>query len=146
MARSVQCKEVLCHGDFHPRNIIIRTDGTIGLVDYEEVVVHDTVWDIATLLAHFLLRVCAFPSSAQRYRSLSALLLRHFFASLTVPLSPQEREYRIKHYAAGWMMLRIAGLSRAPWITHPQVKQRVRNMSYSLMQNTQPLLRLIKHL
>jgi len=124
---SVNHAKVVCHGDYHPKNIILRTNNEIGLIDFEEAIVHDPVWDISALLAHYLLRALNYPNDKEKYKNLSLLLIEKFFDYIKIPEKIDDLKFRINNYTAGWMMLRVDGITKAKWITDENIKNEIRN-------------------
>lgn len=133
VGKSVNCAKSLCHGDYHPKNIIIKNNSKVAIIDFEEAVVHDPVWDIGTLAAHYLLRVANNSQKAEEIRKLSILLINKFFERLNIPERREDLEYRMNNYIAGWMMLRVDGYSKSRWITDEKVKNAIRQNARRLV-------------
>lgn len=143
---SVNHAKVICHGDYHPKNIILRTNNEVGLIDFEEAIVHDPVWDISALLAHYLLRVVNYPNDKDRYKNLSLLLINKFFDNLAIPEKTDDLKFRINNYVAGWMILRVDGIAKAKWITYENRKNEIRNTAKQFIVENLPTEELIKSL
>jgi aminoglycoside phosphotransferase (APT) family kinase protein len=126
---SVAIASALSHGDFHPRNMVIRTDDSIGIVDYEEAMLHDPVYDVSVLAASYILWSIRRPDMAGRLEALTLLLLDMFRAALGVSGQSEQGtilDYRIKNYIAGAMMDRSFGISRTEWLKDQDCRDRVK--------------------
>lgn len=131
--KSVNCAKSLCHGDYHPKNIIIKNNSQVAIIDFEEAVIHDPVWDIGALAAHYLLRVANHSQKADKIKKLSILLVNKFFENLDIPEQKADLERRMNNYIAGWMMLRVDGYSKSGWITDEKIKNAIRQNTRGLV-------------
>lgn len=141
---SINCAQTLCHGDYHPKNVIISNNDEVALIDFEESIIHDSVWDISSMLAHYLLRVLNYPDKSDRFKELSLLLIEDFFSSLKISYKRKELDYRIKNYTAGWMALRIDGIAKARWINSEDVKEKIRQISRKFIESELSISELVK--
>jgi hypothetical protein len=110
----------------------------VGVIDFEETMLHDPVYDIAVLTAAYLLWCIRFPGVARRIRDLALGLLQTFMDSFTCfernacSLDPQDR---INNYMAGAMMDRVTGIGRAPWSNDDEVAKRVRRAAWLFLSS-----------
>lgn len=141
--KSVNCAKSLCHGDYHPKNIIIKNNNQVAIIDFEEAIIHDPVWDIGTLVAHYLLRIANHSPKAEKIRKLSVLLVNKFFENLDIPEQREDLERRMNNYIAGWMMLRVDGYSKYRWITDEKIKNAIRQNTRRLIIEDLSLMQLI---
>lgn len=130
------------HGDYHPRNIVVARD-RVAVFDFEESIIWDPVFDIATLLGHYLLRLLHHKDIGDKIRDCTMALLKSFYSDFGI-VHGSEEEFRLRNYAAGWMMLRIDGISPAKWIIDEAEKQHIRKFVVKLLFGEHDLLSLIK--
>jgi len=124
---SMEINNVLVHGDYHPRNILIDEED-VGTFDLEEAHLGDPAFDIGILLGSYLLRAVYYPKiRTQAFRAMKAMI-QEFYNSLKVPEEKQALDRRIKQHAGGLMLSRIDGLpSRwTKWIKDERKKADIR--------------------
>ena len=130
------------HGDYHPRNIIVAHNH-VAVFDFEESIIWDPVFDIATLLGHYLLRLLHHQEMKDKIIDCIMVLLESFYGDFGI-VNGLKEEFRIRNYAAGWMMFRIDGISPAKWIIDEAEKQRIRDFVVKLLFGKHNLISLIK--
>ena len=127
---SMEINNVLVHGDYHPRNILIDEED-VGTFDLEEAHLGDPAFDIGILLGSYLLRAVYYPKiRAQAFRAMKAMI-QEFYNSLKVPEEKQALDRRIKQHAGGLMLCRIDGLpSRwTKWVKDERKKEKIRTVA-----------------
>lgn len=65
-------RDCLVHGDFSPKNVLVGTDGLMAL-DFEVAHVGASVFDVAFMNCHLLLKAAHHPSHAPLLRQISAI-------------------------------------------------------------------------
>lgn len=126
----------LSHGDFHPRNVIVRTDDSVALIDFEESMLHDPAYDVSVLLASYILWSIRELPSVARFRRLAIHLLDEFRIATEDRVSGSEWrnfEYRINHYAAGAIMDRAVGINRPDWLRDAASRQKAHSVALGLL-------------
>lgn len=140
---SADRRVILCHGDCHIANVVIRRDDTVALVDFEEAVVHDITCDIGVLLASYILMALAFPGHRDRILRLAGYLLNRF--SLGVfehGLTYQDRD--VNQYVAGWMLFKIYGFSPIQLHWDTSASEQLRRVAFSFITDSRSTIELIE--
>jgi aminoglycoside phosphotransferase (APT) family kinase protein len=77
-------RPVICHGDFHPQNILTSAGALTGVLDWPNTVVADAAYDVAStriILGLVPLRLSAMPAPVRMVvRMLRPVLLRRYLA------------------------------------------------------------------
>lgn len=133
MEESSQIRFSLVHGDFSPKNILVR-GRDIFLIDFEVVHWGDPSFDSGFLLNHLFLKAFRRPQFAPNYLGAA----RAFWKALRVGMGPEpSRSFEhmtIRHLGA-LMLARIDGKSPVEYIQNDKTKQRVRNLAkYILLE------------
>ena len=115
-------RSCLCHGDYQPKNVIVTNTGRIGLIDFEEAIVHDPAFDISFFLARLILSSVQDKGLKNKILSSAKLLIESFLNRLQINEDRDEIQYRINHYTAGAIMLRVDGISRQKWMNKKQAE------------------------
>jgi tRNA A-37 threonylcarbamoyl transferase component Bud32 len=127
----------LSHGDFHTRNIIVRADDTIAVVDLEESMLHDPAYDIAVLAACYVIWSLRQQKLARACGDLLHVLLEEFRASLGLAEKDESwtnMQYRINHYIAGAVIGRATGIARW-WTVDETTLGRIRTVALELLKS-----------
>lgn len=127
---SVAIADCLCHGDFHPRNVIVGSNGRVAIIDFEESIVHDCMWDIATMCAHYALRAIHHRSSG--IATLCTVLIEAFMHDVRYVPGAESAERRLFSYMAGWIAMRTNSLHRSRWLSG-QSARRARELARALL-------------
>lgn len=137
-ARSVSCEECLTHGDLHARNVIVRGDGSVALIDFEESLKHDLAYDIGVLLASYLLTLARVgPTERAKLLKLAVVLVSAFCREVGLDCNVDSRrtlEQRVRQYAAGAVMDRCIGIAKPTWMSNPLAQSRVKRIAETLFE------------
>jgi aminoglycoside phosphotransferase (APT) family kinase protein len=123
--------EVICHGDFHPLNIMMDGERLTGVIDWANTVIAEPVYDIASLRTIALYADPGVPAAARGVTSLMRRLMVRRYMSVyraTAPLQTRNLPY----YEAVRILsaLTFAGEQRPqagnPWNASHTVKRLVR--------------------
>lgn len=106
-------REALVHGDFSPKNILVR-DGRICLLDHEVIHWGDPAFDPGFALAHFLSKARHFPARREAFAAAAGVF---FSAYREETPCGAEREARVVRHALGCLLARVAGRSQLEYLT-----------------------------
>jgi aminoglycoside/choline kinase family phosphotransferase len=131
---SLAISQVLVHGDYHERNILICSD-RCGTFDLEESHWGDPIEDIGKLSAAYVLRIIYFEPIREISYQATIRLIDSYFETLKIPESKKELRKRFRIMLAGCLLLRIDGISSRwlPWVHEPDKKEMVRRLALSLV-------------
>ncbi len=120
----------LCHGDFHPLNILIDRGGSLAVIDWTDATVGDRHFDIAHTVNLFRISKIAAIGHLGRLllRLTSGRLLRQFLDAYErlspVPVDPRRLAYWEAHNAfKNWLLY-----SELPFLTRAAVPRTVTNL------------------
>ncbi|MCP4653800.1 MAG: aminoglycoside phosphotransferase family protein [bacterium] len=120
----------LCHGDFHPMNILIDRDGSLTVIDWTDATVGDRHFDVAHTMNLFRISKIAAVGGLARLllRLTSGRMLGRFLDAYErlspVPLDPQRLAYWEAHNAfVNWLLY-----SELPFLTRVGVPTTVTNL------------------
>ncbi len=102
--------ETLVHGDYSPKNILVRTGG-LWVLDHEVAHWGDPVFDLAFMLNHLTIKAFIFADS--RYRDLARAFLDAYGPSPAL-------EARTMRHLAVLMLARVDGKSPLAYLTEEQ--------------------------
>ncbi|MGH9327528.1 MAG: phosphotransferase family protein [Terriglobia bacterium] len=128
IADSWSIRTALVHGDFSPKNILVR-DGKIFLIDFEVVHWGDPAFDAGFLLNHLFLKALYQPQYAELY--FQAALA--FWRGLGENQQPAAFEKMTLRHLGGLMLARIDGKSPVEYIRDASLKERVRELARSIL-------------
>jgi 5-methylthioribose kinase len=124
-------KVTLVHGDFSPKNIMISTNLSPIVLDFEVMHTGNPVFDIAFLCAHLLCK--KLRSSSQVERDILVETTRAFlssYQSLTIiPVSPS-----FTHHVAVIALARVEGVSPVDYLDE-DAKIRVQELTKTILRN-----------
>ncbi len=130
MADSWQIRTALVHGDYSPKNMLVR-GGKIFLIDFEVVHWGDPAFDAGFLLNHLFLK--AFHQPQLMYFDAA----RAFWKALLAGLGPEGAEdfeaMTVRHLG-GLMLARIDGKSPVEYIHDEETKGRVRKAAKRILR------------
>jgi aminoglycoside phosphotransferase (APT) family kinase protein len=96
----------ICHGDFHPLNIMADGDTVTGVIDWANVVIAAPEMDVASAVANIATLPIKAPAAMQRpLRLLIAALLRRYVAAYRA-LRPLD-EARLRYYQVFRAMVQL---------------------------------------
>jgi 5-methylthioribose kinase len=115
-------------GDFVPKNILIRPDGGLVLIDFEVAHYGHPAYDPASCLNHLLLKALAFPVYRQRLTALA----RIFWQAYNLGGEPVSEPETLQHLGA-LLLARVDGLSPAEYL--PDISRAaVRPLAYAILR------------
>lgn len=129
-ARRLETSRVcLVHGDFSPKNILIRDDRMV-LLDCEVAWFGDPAFDVAFLLNHFFLKALHHaPADPGLAALIAAFWARYFETDADAALME-----RSTHLLLMLMLARVDGKSPAEYLNSGESKQFVRDFVYEHLQ------------
>ncbi|WP_339897184.1 phosphotransferase [uncultured Gilvimarinus sp.] len=65
VARALAQPQVVMHRDFHSRNLLVKADGSLGVIDFQDAVVGPVTYDLASLLRDCYVRLP--PAEVRRW-------------------------------------------------------------------------------
>ena len=135
---SSKMNNVLVHGDYHDRNIIVCED-RCGTYDLEESHWGDPVEDIGKLATSYILRIIYFPQIRQIAYQATLKLLESYFETLSIPEPREVLENRIRVMIAGCLLMRVDGISSMwlPWVHDDAKKEITRKLAIKLVLGDQ---------
>jgi 5-methylthioribose kinase len=126
----------LVHGDYSPKNILVR-DGRIILLDHEVIHWGDPAFDVGFALTHLVSKAHHLPNSRER---LIAAALR-FCETYAIVLGPvfwdQNLAIMAGRHLLGCLLARVAGRSPLEYLTGPQ-RRRQQELVVQAMRSPRP--------
>jgi 5-methylthioribose kinase len=113
VARLLARREVLVHGDFSPKNVLVHPDGTLWLIDFEVCHRGDPVFDLAFVLHHLVLKAVHRPQSAVDLLACAEAILAGYVGERPGELP---MEYLVAHVGC-LALARVLGTSPATYLT-----------------------------
>jgi len=130
--RLENCRQALVHGDYSPKNIMVKTN-RIVLLDHEVAWYGDPVFDISFLLNHIYLKMLFHHRNIETLPDLSKIIWRVYFSKLGEDKKPQ-LEHRIGRLLLMLMLARIDGKSPVEYFAKKErEKKLVRAFVYDLL-------------
>lgn len=105
-------RETLVHGDFSPKNILVR-DGRLVLVDHEVIHFGDPAFDLGFSLAHLLSKANHLAAHRQRFADAASLYSKTYGAE-------PELEQRAVQHTLACLLARVAGRSPLEYLTEDE--------------------------
>lgn len=136
--RMLETKIVLTHGDYSPKNILVK-DNDILLLDFEVAHYGDPAFDLAFCLNHIFLKSIKNYGMRERYFDLALAFWNAYISSA----ESQQEEMLMKNTVKeiGCLMLaRIDGKSPVEYINDEKTKNMVRSTSKSIILGSQSSL------
>ncbi len=127
IARSLEIRTSLVHGDYSPKNMLVRGEN-IFLIDFEVVHWGDPSFDAAFLVNHLYLKAFHQPTASGQFIALAD----SFWKSLIGCLGPESAtgfEAMTLRHLGGLMLARIDGKSPVEYIQDETTKDAVRNVA-----------------
>jgi 5-methylthioribose kinase len=120
LSRMLSERQVLVHGDFSPKNVLVKPDDGVWLVDFEVAHRGDPAFDVAFLLHHLLLKAIHLPAhSAALLDSARTALL----AYQRVPGTEEIPHTHLMGHVGCLTLARVLGTSPANYLN---AEERVR--------------------
>jgi 5-methylthioribose kinase len=124
-------REVLCHGDYSPKNILTHDQG-FTLVDYETAHQGDPAMDLGFFLSHILLKAFRRPADRRRHFDLTrAFWAGYRSASAFAPA--EELERRAVGHCGVCLLARIDGTSPVDYLPEAPKREAVRRLGRGLL-------------
>lgn len=133
IADSKAVRTALVHGDFSPKNVLVR-NGRVFLIDFEVVHWGDPAFDAAFLLNHLCLKSFHQPRFAPRYTRAARAFWQSVLAHAGDNATPGFERMTVRHLGA-LMLARIDGKSPVEYIRDLETKQKVRRAARALLLN-----------
>ena len=122
-ARIAATRECLVHGDFSPKNILVR-DGRMIVLDCEVAWYGDPVFDLAFLLNHLHLKALHHAPAATDFEIMIASCRDAYFAERNLgPAQPAEMSRLAGRLLVMLMLARVDGKSPAEYLADQPKKQ-----------------------
>ena len=100
----------LVHGDYSPKNVLVR-DGRLVLLDHEVIHFGDPTFDLGFSLAHFLSKARHLPAHRADFRAAAARYWTVYRDTLEAAPWADGLEARAVRQTLGCMLARVAGRS-----------------------------------
>ncbi len=123
-------REALVHGDFSPKNIMVKS-GRIILLDHEVAWFGDPAFDVAFLLNHLYLKMLLHLERVAQLPDLTRIVWNTYFGKVD---EEQEMEFRIGRLLLMLMLARVDGKSPVEYLGDDE-KEIVRSFVYDLLPN-----------
>jgi aminoglycoside phosphotransferase (APT) family kinase protein len=132
-----ECKDVvidekpsLCHGDFHPLNIMVSGDGALTVLDWPDAVIGDRHCDVARTMVVFHI---AWIAAESRLEKLALRYGRGFLTSRYLDRyrrrlkldSERLRYWQAVHAFEGWLLVTELGAPQRPEEARPDAVERL---------------------
>lgn len=127
MVDSGQIRTSLVHGDFSPKNLLVR-GGNIFLIDFEVAHWGDPAFDSAFLLNHLCLKSFHQPRYSPDYLGGARTFWTTLTAAVTIDEAPNLERMTVRHLGA-LMLARIDGKSPAEYLRDNAVREQVRRFA-----------------
>ena len=117
-------QHALVHGDYSPKNVLIRGDG-LTILDFEVIHFGDPAFDIGFSLTHFLSKAHYMPTHREVFLEMARHYWQSYSAELTAPLRDIMRLYALRHTLA-CCLARVAGRSPLEYLDAGQRERQKR--------------------
>jgi len=120
----------LTHGDYSPKNVLIRHDRLI-ILDFEVIHFGDPAFDIGFSLTHFLSKAHHLPANRSAFLELAREFWRFYASDLSPTLRRRLGDFAVKHTLA-CLLARVAGRSPLEYLD-AAARERQRRIALDLM-------------
>ncbi len=128
----------LVHGDFSPKNILVRNLSTkpqLVLLDHEVIHWGDPAFDLGFALAHLLSKAHHFPQRRAIFRdAATAFVTNYFTIAVAEQLTIQAQNTRIIAHTLGCLLARVSGRSTLEYLDTTE-RHRQRDAVVSLLSS-----------
>ncbi|MDH3652604.1 MAG: phosphotransferase, partial [Saprospiraceae bacterium] len=130
-------RETVVHGDFSPKNIMIR-DERMVLLDHEVAHFGDPAFDVAFMLCHLFLKSLLHPDRLPDWRKMIYEFWEQYFHMATAG-RPDDLQARSQHLTLLLLLARVDGKSPVEYL-HEKSKEHdfIRSFVYQQMGKRQP--------
>ena len=126
----------LVHGDYSPKNVLVRRDKLI-LLDHEVIHFGDPAFDLGFGMTHLLSKAHHLPSSRDTFRQATLDFWVHYQSALgNVPFALGLELYAVRH-TLGCLLARVAGRSPLEYLSE-QEKRTQNDVVVNLMRDLPP--------
>ena len=123
-------RQCLIHGDFSPKNIMVRDEDMV-LLDCEVAWYGEPAFDLAFLFNHLLLKAVVHPDRVSDFAGLVAAAWESYRSCFTA--FDQTMERRVSRLLLMLMLARVDGKSPVEYIDDERDKQMIRDFVYRLL-------------
>ncbi|SFP36871.1 Phosphotransferase enzyme family protein [Oscillibacter sp. PC13] len=124
-------RSVLIHGDYSPKNILVKDDG-ICILDMEVACYGNPCFDVAFFSNHFLLKAVKHPEWSHGYLELLSYMMRLYFDRVTC-VEPTLLERQAIQTLGFLLLARVDGKSPVEYLTAAQDQNLVREAASEIL-------------
>ena len=125
------CRLTLVHGDYSPKNILLRNDNLI-LLDYEVAHFGEPAFDLGFSLTHFLSKAHHLTARRALFAEAAVCYWQAYTQALGNVLWARDLEPRAVRHALGCLLARVAGRSPLEYLSEAE-RSRQRRVVLSLL-------------
>ena len=122
-------KTAVVHGDFTPKNILCKPDGSLWIIDTEVSHIGNPVIDTASMLSHLMLKSVLYSSEPEIAKLLVAAR-DAFLSQLPLRSTPPSLEAHMGLF----MSVRLAGRARVPYLSSPASRRTAEEVSRAFLE------------
>lgn len=123
--------QVLVHGDYSPKNIIVTQEREVCVVDSEPIHCGNAICDVSNFTTHIALKAAHFKECSGAFLNMLVYMTDTYFGMIDFD-DPKKVEENCMKALGLTMLARIDGKSPAEYIVSEDTKQLVRDMSIQL--------------
>jgi 5-methylthioribose kinase len=111
IAETEAARETLVHGDYSPKNILIRSDDTLVLLDHEVIHFGDPAFDLGFSLTHLLSKAHHLPPHREKFLEAAQIYWKTYHETAEdLASSPTFESLAVRH-TLGCLLARVDGRS-----------------------------------
>lgn len=122
-AECLEQRWCLVHGDYSAKNVLVRADGRLVLLDYEVAHFGNPSFDLAFVLPDYLCLALMHPARAGTYLAAARRLWLAYQHAVRLPARSRERA---GYHLAAVLLARVDGKSPFEYFTDPRLQHRAR--------------------
>lgn len=126
--------QVLVHGDYSPKNIIVTPDRQVCVIDSEPVHCGNAICDVSNFTTHIVLKSAHLKKYSAAFLNMLVAMTDTYFSRIDFD-DPKKVEANCMKALGMTVLARIDGKSPAEYITDEATKQLVRDMSFKLIES-----------
>ena len=131
IAESSERRLSLVHGDWSPKNVLVRPDG-LTVIDFEVVHFGDPSFDAAFCLNHLLLKWFCLPRQQPALKALMIAFWSGLFETLPSYASSFMESAALRHLGC-LMLARVDGKSPVEYLTTEDLQEQIRGVAKQLI-------------
>ncbi len=112
-------KKVLVHGDFSPKNVILREDNSICILDWEVAHAGNFAFDISFMMSHLLLKAIHFGNKHKSYEALAIDFYKSYFAKIKM-INEKDSRQGIFRITGALILARVDGKSPVEYLNNTE--------------------------